>query len=242
MQISIVIPTFNYDKYIARAIRSCIEQSYSKKDFEIVVVNDSSKDATRYILESYGHWIKVIEHTENKGLPYSRNEGIKKAQGRFIVNLDADDYLHRDFLKICSLHMEFNQFDAVATDYFLVDDNERILERINVYEQPIACGIMFRKEQMIDIGLYDTEMHIGEDVDFRLRFEKKYQVKNIALPLYRYRLHKKNLTADKTRNQQYLSKVAKKNACQISHSYPSENKLRQSYPLKPGTVIDEKNE
>ena len=109
MKISIVIPTFNYDKYIARAIRSCLEQSLPKKDFEIVVVNDSSKDSTHYILESYGHWIRVLENRENRGLPYSRNKGIENAAGEFIVNLDADDYLHPDFLKIAFLHMKFNR-------------------------------------------------------------------------------------------------------------------------------------
>ncbi|GAG23084.1 unnamed protein product, partial [marine sediment metagenome] len=48
MNISIIIPTFNYDKYVARAIRSCIEQSYPKSDFEIIIVNDGSKDSTKY--------------------------------------------------------------------------------------------------------------------------------------------------------------------------------------------------
>jgi len=222
MKISIVIPTFNYDKYIARAIRSCIEQSFDKKEFEIIVVNDSSKDSTRHILKSYGHWIQVVEHVENKGLPHSRNEGIKRAKGEFIVNLDADDYLHREFLNICSLYMNFNRCDAVATDYYLVDDNESILKRISVHEHPIACGIMFRKKQMVDVGLYDTAFHIGEDVDFRLRYDKKYRVESIALPLYRYRLHKDNLTSNKRTNRLYLDKVARKNACEIDHTYPSE--------------------
>lgn len=129
MKISIIIPTFNYDKYIARAIRSCIEQSVPKTDFEIIIINDDSGDSTKYILESYGHWIQVIENSENKGLPYSRNRGIMSATGEYIVNLDADDYLHPDFLKICYLYMELNQSDAVATDYFLVDDNEKIIKR-----------------------------------------------------------------------------------------------------------------
>lgn len=221
MKISIIIPTFNYDKYIARAIRSCIEQSFPKKDFEIVVINDSSKDATKYILASYGRWIRVIELIENQGLPYSRNEGIMSAKGDYIVNLDADDYLHIDFLKTCSLYMDFNNCDAVGTDYFLVDDEENIIQRINVFEKPIACGIMFRKQQMMDIGLYDTELRIGEDVDFRIRFEKNFNVEGINLPLYRYRLHKKNLTLDETVNRKYLDRVEEKHQCQVDHRYHS---------------------
>ncbi len=219
MKVSVVIPTFNYDKYIARAIRSCIEQSFPKDEFEIVVVNDGSSDVTRYILQSYGHWITVVEHEVNRGLPEARNAGIARARGEFIVNLDADDYLHRNFLEICHLHMTFNECDAVASDYYLVDDNEAFVERMTVAQKPIACGIMFRKEQMQDVGLYDTALHIGEDVDFRIRFERAYNIDTINLPLYRYRMHKKSLTSDPALNQKYLAKVALKHQCEVKHTY-----------------------
>ncbi len=219
MKISIIIPTFNYDRYIARAIRSCIEQSFPKNDFEIVVVNDSSKDSTKHILQSYGHWIRVIELSENKGLPCARNHGVINAKGDFIVNLDADDFIHPEFLRVCHLHMYYNHSDAVATDYYLIDDDENYTKRMSVDERPIACGIMFLKKQMIDIGLYDTSLHIGEDVDFRIRFDKKFKIDRINLPLYRYRMHKDNLTADKTKNQEYLDMVASKNNCSLDHSY-----------------------
>lgn len=222
MKVSIIIPTFNYDRYIARAIRSCIEQSFSGSDFEIIVINDSSKDSTKYILASYGHWIRVIENDENKGLPHSRNQGILNATGDFIVTLDADDYLHKDFLKICYLYMQFNGCDAVATDYYLVDDNEKIIRRVSAQEMPIACGIMFRKHQMLDVGLYDASLAIAEDVDFRLRFEKKFRMEQMNLPLYRYRMHKNNLTSDGEKNRKYLDMVRKKNFCVVSHNYPRE--------------------
>ena len=230
MKISIVIPTFNYDKYIARSIRSCIGQSFPKKDFEIVVVNDSSQDATQYILESYGHWIRVLENSKNHGLPYSRNKGIENACGEFIVNLDADDYLHPDFLKIAFLSMKFNRCDAVACDYYIVDDEEKIICRMNVHEKPIACGIMFRKEQMVDTGLYDTDLQIAEDVDFRMRFEKRFSIERINLPLYRYRLHKQNLTLDAANNGRYLDMVSKKHGQTLEENvYPlSELKERIS--------------
>jgi glycosyltransferase involved in cell wall biosynthesis len=221
MKISIVIPTFNYDKYIARAIRSCIEQSFPKKDFEIIVVNDSSKDSTKYILASYGYWIRTLENRENRGLPYSRNKGIENAQGEFIVNLDADDYLHADFLKVLFLHMKFNRCDAVASDYYIVDDQEEIVCRMNVHEKSIACGIMFRRNQMDEIGLYDTALRVAEDVDFRMRFEKRFSIERINLPLYRYRLHKHNLTLDTQNNCRYLDMVSSKHGLSaVSNVYP----------------------
>lgn len=61
---------------------------------------------------------------------------------------------------------------------------------------PIACGIMFRVEHVIDIGLYDEDFLSREDEDLRLRFLKKYQIERIKLPLYRYRKHENNMTND----------------------------------------------
>ena len=226
MKISIIIPTFDYDKYVARAIRSCIEQTFAKSDFEIVVVNDASKDSTRYILESYGYWINVIENETNMGLPFSRNKGIRNARGEFIVNLDADDYLHPDFLKVCYLSITLNNYDAVGTDYYLVDDNECVITRMNILDNAIACGIVYKKRHMEKIGLYDPSLRIGEDLDFRVRFDKEYSVKRINLPLYRYRMHKKNSTLDAGVNQEYLDLVGKKNECEVSHVYPAERYRR----------------
>ena len=58
--------------------------------------------------------------------------------------------------------------DAVACDYFLVDDNEKILSRCNCMESPIACGILFRRQQLIEIGMYDEDFLRHEDQDLRI--------------------------------------------------------------------------
>lgn len=219
MKVSIIITTYNYDIYVARAIRSCIQQSFPKSDFEIIVVNDSSKDSTKYILASYGNWIRVIENEKNMGLPYSRNQGIRNARGEYIVNLDADDFLHADFINICHLYMTFNKFDAVASDYFLIDQKEEIIGREDCLKRPIACGIMFRRKQMIELGMYDESLSVAEDLDFRARFDKKYNIHRINLPLYRYRMHKNNLTRDQEKNLEYIEIVARNNGITLDHSY-----------------------
>jgi hypothetical protein len=90
---------------------------------------------------------------------------------------------------------------------------------MNVTEKPIACGILFKKENMISVGLYDPCIRIGEDVDFRLRFDKSYKIERINLPLYRYRMHKKNLTINENMNNKYMKKIAKKYSCKIDNSY-----------------------
>lgn len=212
MQVSIVITSFNYEKYIARAIRSCLDQSYTSEQFEVLVVDDASEDNTRIILDSFGKYIRTIYLDKNVGLAEARNIGIKHARGRYIVFLDADDFLHNDFLHVCLLYLIFNydEMDAVATDYFLVDDSEDHLKREDVSIKPLACGIVYRKKHLLAIGSYDARIGIGEDVDLRIRFLKKYRIGRVNLPLYRYRMHEDNMTKDNENNGKKLEIVRKK--------------------------------
>ena len=198
--ISVLITAYNVEKYIGRALRSVLSQSMDRNSFEIIVVNDCSTDRTRFALEVFEDEIRSLHNETRLGLPRSLNRGIRRVKGQFIVRVDGDDYIHRDFLKILELHLRLNaEIDAAACDYFLVDDDEHILARKDCMADPIACGIMFRIEQLIDIGLYDEDFLCREDEDLRLRFLKKYQIERVKLPLYRYRKHENNMTNDAER-------------------------------------------
>ena len=171
MRVSVIIASYNCERHISRSIRSMIDQSLDKSNYEIIVVDDGSTDRTRYVLESFGDWIKVITLNEHKGLPYACNEGIRKALGRYIVRVDADDYAQEDLLRVEDLYLSLNtHIDAVACDYYLVDENEEHIGRKNADTDPIACGIMFRKDNLIAIGLYDENFLMLEEVDLRIRY------------------------------------------------------------------------
>ncbi len=209
--ISIIIPAFNQEKYIGRCLRSALNQTRPLDEYEVIVINDASTDRTPYALELFENEILLVNNTERLGLPGSLNRGIRKARGRFVVRLDADDYVHHEYLNILALHLEMNSFlDAVACDYQLVDDHENILEQVNCLERPIGCGIMFRMEQIIDIGLYDENFLAREEEDMRLRFERKYEIERIALPLYRYRRHENNMTNDADHMDRYAGALKDK--------------------------------
>ena len=196
MEVSIIITNYNYDKYLSRAIRSAIDQNYPKDEYEIIVVDDGSTDSSRKILESYAGFVRVIYNEENIGLPKSCNIGIRQALGKYVVRLDADDYFHKDLLKVEQLFLAYNkEYNAVSCDYLELDDNENILGRKSGEDFPIACGIMFRLDNIISIGLYNEDLTIHEDIDLRKRFEKKHTIKNITVPLYRYRKHGKSMTS-----------------------------------------------
>lgn len=195
MQVSVIITCHNYARYLSRAIRSALNQSLDKKDYEIIVVDDGSTDETKNVMKTYRQKIKPIILDRNYGLAAARNEGIKSALGRFVINLDADDYMDENLLLVESLFLNSNaNWDAVSCDYILVDENEKHLERISGKKKHIACGVMFRTDLLFEIGLYDEKFKMREDEDLRIRFEKKHNIYNIELPLYRYRKHDNNMT------------------------------------------------
>jgi len=211
MQVSIIIPTYQGEKYLSRAIRSAIDQNYPRDKYEIIVIDDGSTDNTSKILNTFKDDIRIFRHTENKGLSAARNTGLIHAKGRYIINLDSDDYLHEEILTVGTLFLNLNtDIDAISFDYYIVDKHEKHIKRISANKQPIACGIMFRKEQLIEIGLYDEKFLAREDEDLRKRFLHKYKIYNIPLPLYRYRRHEANLTNNSNEMEKYLKKLKEK--------------------------------
>ena len=209
--VSLVVAVRNQEKYIGRCIRSILNQTYPSRDYEVIVVNDASTDRTRFALEQFDGEIRVINNPEQKGLPGSLNVGIRAARGRFVVRIDGDDYVHHEYINVLSLHLALNPgIDAVACDYNLVADNDKVLEQVNCEERPIGCGIMFRIDQLVELGLYDEQFMLHEDKDLRIRFLEKYRIHRVALPLYRYRRHDDNMTNDHGKMDSYLKNLEKK--------------------------------
>ena len=205
IKVSVIIPTYNREKFIGRCLRSLLAQSIGINNFEIILVDDGSTDDTKKIYEAFSDEIRVIKHKKNLGLPTALNSGIKRAKGRYIIRVDSDDYVNSEFLQILFLYITENpKFDAVACDYLIVDDKEQIIKRCDCLKMPIGCGIMFKTQNLVEIGLYNEKFLLHEEKELRLRFEKKYKINRVELPLYRYRKHTSNMTNDKKNFDQKL--------------------------------------
>ena len=103
--ISVIVCAYNHEKWIERCIRSIINQVNIKKDkWELIIINDNSKDSSKEILKQYKSIdnIHIITNKRNLGLPKSLNIGLKKAKGRYITRVDSDDYVARNYLHISS--------------------------------------------------------------------------------------------------------------------------------------------
>lgn len=206
--VSVIVPVFNQQKYIGRCLRSLLHQTLSHEHYEIIIINDGSTDLTAYALEQFVDVhespIRLINNDVNIGLPASLNRGIHSARGKYIVRVDSDDFVNTNFINFLQVYLETNQHvDAVACDYILLDDKENVIQRNNCNENPIACGIMFRKSHLLDVGLYDESFRLHEERELRIRFEKKYKIHRLDIPLYRYRRHASNITNDLTQMERY---------------------------------------
>ncbi len=115
--VSIIIPVFNTEKYVEKAIESAISQKY--KNIEVIIVDDASTDNSARIIEKYkriDNRISVIVHAQNKGLGASRNDGIKHANGDYICFLDSDDYISDSLVQECLKVCEGSQLEILMYD------------------------------------------------------------------------------------------------------------------------------
>ena len=195
MIFSIIITCFNRERLISRCIRSALHQkNINRYEYEILVVDDFSSDGSIDRIEEFDSLIKIIKNKKNRGLAYSRNLGLRKARGKYVVMLDSDDFLAENFLYISGLFLENNNWDAAATDYFKVNLKGVKIKKESAKKNPIACGILFKKKCLESIKFYNQKLRLHEEVDLMKSFLKKFNLGSVHLPLYRYTKHKNSLT------------------------------------------------
>lgn len=135
-KISIILPTYNVEQYIARAIESCINQTF--KDIEIIVVDDCGSDKSIDIVKEYAKKddrIKIIHNEENLKLLRARYEGVKVANSPYIMFLDPDDYLELNACEECMKILKNNEIDLLFFNAFVLENNNKIERKLNFQEK-----------------------------------------------------------------------------------------------------------
>ena len=127
---SIIIPVYNVEKYIDKCLKSVMDQTY--QDYEVIVVNDGTKDDSMDIVEDYP--VKVIEQ-KNQGLSVARNHGAEKAKGDYLIFLDSDDYWNKDLLKEINKSLK-NKPDVVR--FQIQETYENSSEKKEFPEEPFT--------------------------------------------------------------------------------------------------------
>ncbi|EHT8331195.1 glycosyltransferase family 2 protein, partial [Campylobacter jejuni] len=135
-KISIILPTYNVEQYIARAIESCINQTF--KNIEIIVVDDCGSDKSIDIVKEYAKKddrIKIIHNEENLKLLRARYEGVKVANSPYIMFLDPDDYLELNACEECMKILKNNEIDLLFFNAFVLENNNKIERKLNFQEK-----------------------------------------------------------------------------------------------------------
>ena len=178
-KVSIIIPVYNVEKYIKKCLESLAEQTL--QDFEIIIVNDGTKDNSEEIILNYQKEhpempIKYLKK-ENGGLASARNYGVKFATGKYISFFDPDDYLDKDLYKNLEKYMDDN-IDVIKFKMQTVDINGKILEKLDgpVFEK-CTGEEAFKKlctfDKFIDpacIYLYKREFFIETNFEYKIRY------------------------------------------------------------------------
>ena len=140
---SIIIPVYQVEQYLQECIESVLTQSFT--DYEIILINDGSKDQSPKICDDYAakyDFIHVI-HKQNQGLSAARNDGIQKAKGTYVLFLDSDDTLIEEALM--QLHQRIQAHPEVEVVTGLMD-SEIVVKHTNQSNQPLS-GLIFMKEE-----------------------------------------------------------------------------------------------
>src|SRR3989344_3432817 len=154
---SIIITCYNKERYITRAINSCLNQNFPEGQYEIIIIDDASTDKSRDAISLYrgiGEVVRIKLLPTNKGPAHASNVGIKMARGEYIVRVDGDDYIHKDFLQVMTEVLEWNDdIGFVYCDLITVrgvgNNSQRKLTR-NTRERLLdhGAGVLFRRKHL----------------------------------------------------------------------------------------------
>jgi len=189
IKVSVIITCFNLEGYIARSINSCLNQTLPEDSYEVIVVDDMSTDRSWDVISGFGSLVSTVRMNRNSGVSAASNAGIKFASGRYVVRVDGDDFINKNFLLSMSEVLEWNEdIGFVYCDHIIVNENLERKQEINTLEMLLdhGAGVMFRKKYLESIGLYDESLRNREDYDLILRYIKNFNGYHLRLPYYRY--------------------------------------------------------
>ena len=236
-KVSVIIPLYNSEKYIARTIKSVLSQTH--QNIEVIIINDESTDNSVKVCQQFNDpRIKII-HQKNRGLAGSRNTGIRAATGEYLAFIDADDIWLPEKLKTHIVHLESNPELGISfSRSAFIDDTDKPLGTYQITKleditpldilcrSPIGNGsaAVFRKAVFEDIkyqdNLYgnleyfyfDDTFRLSEDIEcwVRIAVQTKWKFAGIAQPLTLYRIHSNGLSANLKQMIDFREKVFQK--------------------------------
>ena len=244
--VSVIVPCYQQAEFLTEAVDSVIAQTY--RDWEIVIVDDGSTDATAAVAEELiaGHPDRRISlvRQANQGLPGARNSGIAASRGRYILPLDADDILMPEMLAKTVGLLESDPAVAIAyTDYRLFgNDSAYVPTRAWTMDElsfgnPLGNSSLFRRDVWLAVGGYNPNMRGGyEDWDFWIAAaELGASARRIREPLFGYRVKASSMILDAlAMDAQLRQRIARNHPGLITRRRTLRNVTRRAFERLSG--------
>lgn len=254
--VSILIPTFNSEKYIEEAVNSALAQTY--KNLEIIVHNDASTDNTRGILKKFNDKrLKVITTQSNHGMVGGWNYIMSKAKGKYIKFIASDDILTPDCVELMVKSAESDESIALVTcKRRLIDENGNSKGFLQFSSRSIVTNgrsharwalttltenrvgeptsVMFRRSLIDSCGYFDVTLHNLVDLEYWVRLLRKGNLAYINKPLCSFRIHGSTSTSRAVREGLFIDDIYK-----IIEKYSNEDTL-QLYNLSENDLLQVK--
>ncbi|TFE27272.1 glycosyltransferase family 2 protein [Cohnella luojiensis] len=221
-KISVIIPAYNVEKYVKKAIESALNQTL--KDIEVIVVDDCSTDETVNVIKSiYDTRLKLVQNQTNKGVSFSRNKAIEASSGEWIAIMDSDDWWSPERLQKMLNHAIENNANIVCDDLWLIHDGEEVPYTTHLKSRAKIIGHhkemtflsasrmisddygylkpIIRSDLIKNTGLLYDE-NLNGDEDFKFLVECIYHSGKMLLipePMYYYRTRPNSLSSSISR-------------------------------------------
>lgn len=258
LRLSIIIPVYNIEIYLKECVDSVLSQTF--KDFEILLIDDGSKDTSGKLCDEIAlkdSRIRVF-HKSNGGLSSARNYGIDRALGEYVIFLDSDDYwINKDILSLLVKKAESENLDVVRGEFVNVDAKGKQLYTPDLSEESLKLKnqilssyemmkfvmngrffswlFIFRKSA-IGCLRFDENRKFQEDIDFAIKFfSKNYRCGYLPIQFYAYRQRENSIMSTPR-----ISNLANSFAlCNVFHeyAYKVEDKRLISYYLYRGIMM-----
>lgn len=217
VEVSIIIPVYNVEKYLEKCLNSVINQTF--KNIEIIIVNDGSTDKSLDIIKKFMHQDKriVLINKKNEGPSAARNSGLKIARGKWIQYIDSDDWIEINYIEKVYEFADKNSLDIVSTKYYINyesgkeeikkmyhkkeinSSSEYLKEFFENFESPSLWNRFIKKEIYTKNNLFSNEkISLGEDLYITPKlfyFSKKIGFLNKEF--YHYRQNSESITHTK---------------------------------------------
>lgn len=214
--VSVLLPVYNADRYVAQAVESILNQTFT--DFELIIIDDGSTDTSLKILQTYAskdHRIRLLSRA-NRGLLKTLNQMIEMAKGKYLARMDADDIALPDrFAAQVALLEREPEVVCVGGSYDMIDEQgailaetrppitdaeiqQQLLAGFTVIQHPCA---MFRRSALLAVSGYDESAFLAEDLDLWLRMGEIGKLANLEQVILLYRVHMRSVSRQNLKRQ-----------------------------------------